>query len=79
MVARAPTGGDALVFRIAQNVALTLFVSMVRVKNPRYDPSLHCRSAFRVLETRVREMLSAAAGRMWFPKDEPEVTAEHKP
>jgi hypothetical protein len=46
---------------------------MVSVKKPRYEPSLHCKSALTL--TRDAEMLLATAGVTPLPKEELEVTA----
>jgi hypothetical protein len=46
---------------------------MVSVKKPRYDPSLHCKSALTL--TSVRDFTSAADGEIPDPKADVDVTA----
>ena len=49
--------------------------SIVRVKNPRYEPSLHCRSSFPGAETYCVLKTSALSGLIPEPNDDPEETA----
>ena len=63
-----------LVLAIAQYVALILCGSMVSVKKPRYEASLHCKSRFKGSETSTSETTSAASGVMKLPNGEAEVT-----
>ena len=60
---------------IAKYVAVTVFGSMVNVKKPRNEPSLHCKSALRGLWTSNSEIWSARAGITPAPKADEDVTA----
>ena len=65
---------NELMFFIAKYVAVALCVSRVKVKNPRNEPSLHCRSALSGSCTSSSEIWSANAGITPAPNGEVEVT-----